>query len=286
MIINHRDNDDFLEQARLNKVPQGLGIKNDLDKHLRFKPGTFNIILGHANVGKTYWVLFYLLCLSKLHNKKHLIYAAENTVNSLKRNLIDLYAGKKIKDQTKKQLESNKKFIEEHFDFIEHVKIWNINEFMKGIQAINKKYDSIMIDPINAFSKPKGVNAHEHDYETASKLRLFAKKFKTSIYVCMHASTEALRKVHPANHNYASMTIRPNGADAEGGGKWLNRCDDFITCHRYTSHPNDWMYTQIHVLKIKETETGGAPTFFDEPVLFKLEKGIKFTCAGINSLEL
>lgn len=286
MIINHRENDDFLEQARQNKVPQGLGINNDLDNHLRFKAGSFNIILGHANVGKTYWVLWYLLCLSKIHKKKHLIYAAENTVNGLKRNLIDLYAGKKIKDQTKFELKTNKEFIEKHFDFIDHLKIWNINEFMKGIQSINKKYDSIMIDPINAFAKPKGVNAHEHDYETASKLRLFAKKFKTTIYVCMHCSTEALRKVHPLKHDYEGMPIRPNGADAEGGGKWLNRCDDFISIHRYTSHPYDWMYTQIHVLKIKETENGGCPTFFNEPVLFKLEQGTKFTCAGINSLEL
>ena len=286
MIINHRENDNFLEQARQNKIPQGLGIDNNLDNNLRYKSGSFNIILGHANVGKTYWVLWYFLALSKIHGKKHLIYSAENSVNGLKRNLIDLYAGKKIKDQSKKELEKNKKFIEEHFDFIDHNKIIVINEFMKSIQSINKKYDTIMIDPINAFAKPRGINAHEHDYETASKLRLFAKKFNTSIYVCMHASTEALRKVHPAKHDYEGLPIRPNGADAEGGGKWLNRCDDFISIHRYTQSENSWMFTQIHVLKIKETETGGCPTFFDEPILFRLEQGIKFTCAGVNSLEL
>ena len=286
MIINHRINDDFLEQARLNKIPQGLGINNNLDQHIRYKTGSFNIIIGHANVGKTFWVLWYLLALSKIHGKKHLIYAAENTINGLKRNLIDLYVGKKIFNQTKGELQLSKNFIEEHFDFIDHNKIWNINDFMIGIQSINKKYDSIMIDPINAFQKPKMVNAHEYDYETASKLRLFAKKFKTTIYVCMHASTEALRKVHPANHDFASMTIRPNGADAEGGGKWINRCDDFISIHRYTQSENDWMYTQIHVLKVKETETGGCPTFFNEPILFKLEKGTQFTCAGLNSLQL
>ena len=37
MIINHRDNDEFLEQARLDKVPQGLGIGVNLDLNLRFK---------------------------------------------------------------------------------------------------------------------------------------------------------------------------------------------------------------------------------------------------------
>lgn len=284
MIINHRENDEFLEQARLNKIPQGLGINNPLDNNLRFKKGTFNIILGHANVGKTYWVLWYFLALSKIHNKRHLIYSAENSVNGLKRNLIELYAAKKIKDQTPKELEINKAFIEDHFDFIDHNKIWEINEFMQSVQSIKKKYDTIMIDPINAFQKPRGANAHEHDYQTASKLRLYAKKFDTSIYVCMHASTDSLRKVHPAKHDYEGLPVRPSGADAEGGGKWINRSSDFISIHRYTQSQTDWMYTQIHCLKIKETETGGSPTFFDEPVLFKLERGLAFTCGGVNSL--
>ena len=96
MIIDHRENDKFLELARLNEIPQGLGINNNLDNNLRFKVGTFNIILGHANVGKTYWILWYFLALSKIHGKKHLIYAAENSVNGLKRNLIDLYGNKKM----------------------------------------------------------------------------------------------------------------------------------------------------------------------------------------------
>ena len=284
MIINHRENDEFLEQARLNKIPQGLGINNNLDNHLRFKQGQFCVVIGHANTGKTFWVLFYLLCLSKLHKKKHLIYSAENSINGLKRNLIELYAAKQIKNQTPKELEKNKAFIEEHFDFIDQKKMWDISEFMQSVQAINKKYDSIMIDPINSFKRPRGVNAHENDYETASKLRLYAKKFNTSIYVCMHCSTEALRKVHPAKHQYEGLPIRPNAADAEGGGKWQNRADDMISIHRQVSHATDWMFTQIHVLKVKETQTGGCPTIHNEPILFKLERGLAFTCGGVNSL--
>jgi hypothetical protein len=174
MIIDHRNNDEYLELARLDKVPQGLGLFIPLDKHLRFKEGGFNIILGHA---------------------------------------------------------------------------------------------------------------HEHDYETSSKLRIFAKKTKTAVYVCMHASTEALRKVHPVKHDYEGLPIPPSGADAEGGGKWINRCDDFITIHRYTQSQSDWMWTQIHVKKVKETETGGAPTFLSEPVMFKLDNGTKFMCGGLDAVK-
>jgi hypothetical protein len=284
MIIDHRNNDEYLELARLDKVPQGLGLFIPLDKHLRFKEGGFNIILGHANVGKTYWVLWYFLALSTNHSLKHLIYSAENSINGLKRNLIELYGKKKITQMNEAELQNCKDFIESHFDFIDHTRLMTIDEFMKGVQ-VNKNYDSIMIDPINSFTRPRGVNAHEHDYETSSKLRIFAKKTKTAVYVCMHASTEALRKVHPVKHDYEGLPIPPSGADAEGGGKWINRCDDFITIHRYTQSQSDWMWTQIHVKKVKETETGGAPTFLSEPVMFKLDNGTKFMCGGLDAVK-
>jgi hypothetical protein len=149
MIVNHRSSDEFLELSRLDKIPLGLGLGIDLDINLRFKRASFNIVLGHANVGKTYWVLWYLLCLAKKHNLKHLIYSAENSVNGLKRE----------------------------------------------VQVLGD-YDTLMIDPHNSFLKPKYANAHDLDYEMATKLRLFAKKTNTSIYMCVHAATEALRKTH------------------------------------------------------------------------------------------
>ena len=282
MIVNHRSSDEFLELSRLDKIPLGLGLGIDLDVNLRFKRASFNIVLGHANVGKTYWVLWYLLCLAKKHNLKHLIYSAENSVNGLKRNLIELYAGCKIKDMLPKQLENCKNFIELHFDFIDAQKAWTIEEFMKEVQVLGD-YDTLMIDPHNSFLKPKFANAHDLDYEMATKLRLFAKKTNTSIYMCIHAATEALRKTHKAG-DYEGMPMAPNMADAEGGGKWGNRADDFIVIHRYPMHTNFWMFTEVHIKKVKETETGGKPTFAAEPVMFRLHNGTQFLNEGKNVL--
>ena len=61
-----------------------------------------------------------------------------------------------------------------------------------------------------------------------------------------------------------------NMASVEGGGKWGNRCDDLICIHRYTSHPTDWIYSNLYILKIKEMETGGRCTPFDEPIKLKM----------------
>lgn len=283
MIINHRHNDEFLELLRRNAVPIGKGIGIELDEYLRFKEASFNIILGHANVGKTYFVLYYLLCLSVKHDLKHLIYSAENTVTGMKRNLIELFMCKKIIELTKSELQTAKEFIELHFDFIDSSKALTIEDFMKGVQELGN-YDVLMIDPHNSFLRPKHSNAHEYDYEMATKLRLFAKKTNTTIYLCIHAATEALRKTHK-DGDFEGHPMPPNMADAEGGGKWGNRADDFLVIHRYVADALNWMYTHVHVRKVKETETGGKPTPLNQGVLFKYEYGTGFTCAGINPLK-
>lgn len=282
MIVNHRDQDHFLELLRTNQVPLGKGIGCDLDNNLRFKEGSFNIVLGHANVGKTYWLLFYLLCLSAKHDLKHLIYSSENTIHGIKRNLLELYLGAKVGTLSKEELERGKLFIELHFDFIDASKAMTIDEFMRDVQKMTN-YDTLMIDPHNSFLRPKGSNAHEYDYEMATKLRLFCKKTRTTVYLCIHAATEALRKINKEG-DYQGHPMPPTMADAEGGGKWGNRADDFLVIHRYVSDPHNWMYTHIHVKKIKETETGGKPTMLNEPIMFRLENGTGFSCGGVNPL--
>jgi hypothetical protein len=282
MRVDHRQQDEYLELLRQDKIPQGKGLGIALDNNLRFKEGKLNMILGHANVGKTYWVLWYLTALSVNYSHRNLIYAAENTVHGLKRNIIELFMNQKITTMTPKQLEQGKEFVEKHFDFIEYEKLVTIDEFMKDVQKMGK-YDVLMIDPHNSFARPHGMNSHEHDYQTAAKLRLFARKFKTTVYMCIHAATEALRKTHKSG-DYEGLPVPPHAADAEGGGKWVNRADDFIVAHRYTQSSNAWMFTEIHVKKVKETETGGKPTYINQPVLFKLEYGTAFTCEGVNAL--
>jgi hypothetical protein len=63
----------------------------------------------------------------------------------------------------------------------------------------------------------------------------------------------------------------PDKSHAEGGGKFPNKADDFMIVHRLADHPEHWMWTEIHVQKIKETETGGKRTFKENPYLIKLQ---------------
>jgi len=50
---------DYLLDVRNGRIKQGLGIGCALDDHIRFKTSQLNIILGHDNVGKSYFVFWY-----------------------------------------------------------------------------------------------------------------------------------------------------------------------------------------------------------------------------------
>jgi hypothetical protein len=53
--------------------------------------------------------------------------------------------------------------------------------------------------------------------------------------------------------------------------------------HRMTQHPTDWMLSEIHVRKVKETESGGRPTSIDSPVVLRMMPGAcSFTYAGLD----
>ena len=280
MISENKEGLDFLQKLRRGEIKKGLGIDCELDKNLRFKRGSFNVFAGHANVGKTKFILYYYLCLAVKHGLKFLIFSSENTVHGIKRDLIQLHARKELKDLKDFDFQYHFEFINEHFKFIDYQKFYNEKKRFMNFRDVLKVsledceyFDALVIDPYNSLAPCEDLkgNAHERDYQVASELRMFAKKNNKTIYVLAHGNTEALRKTFPKDHEYYKHTMPLMAADIEGGGKWVNRADDFVVIHRLTQHPAEWKNTEIHVRKVKETETGGKPTMLDNPVIFQLQ---------------
>ena len=81
----------YLLDYRNGKIKQGLGLDCSLDDNLRFKPKQLNIILGHDNVGKTYWITWYFLALAIKQNLKFIIWSGENQYGQLMRDMIQMY---------------------------------------------------------------------------------------------------------------------------------------------------------------------------------------------------
>ena len=73
-IVNYEKEVDKLKDVRSGKIKEGLKLNNPkIDEHYRFKYGNFNVILGHANVGKTTVILYLMLLYSLKHNLKWLV---------------------------------------------------------------------------------------------------------------------------------------------------------------------------------------------------------------------
>ncbi len=276
MLINFEEQLDKLKKVRSGHIKEGLKLNvPQIDNHFRFKSGNFNVILGHANVGKTSVVMYLMLMYSIKHNLRWLVFSSENEPYSLIRKLVEYLEGKPINKVETDDFDKRIKWINEHFKFIEPNDLYTYKGLLELAQHVKNAwhYDGFMVDPYNSLMKDKdvlkGLSGHEYDYLATSEMRIFAKKNNVSIWLNTHAATEALRKKHPQNHPYAEHPIPPMASDVEGGGKFVNRADDFLVIHRYIQHPTDWMYSHIHVRKVKDIDSGGRPTSLDEPIRLK-----------------
>ncbi len=237
---------------------------------------------GHANVGKTLSILFYFTCLAKKHNLKFAVFSSENEIGSLKDDIITMYTGKRISELSVQDFEYAHYWLNEHFKFFDADGFFNINKRLMNFKDIIEQVDkmpqdqsftpdSIVIDPYNSLGRVEDMpkNQHQYDYTVMAQLRIWCKLNQKSCYILAHGVTEALRKTHPKDHDFAGYTIPLLAADIEGGGKFVNRSDDFVVIHRYTNHVSEWTKTEWHVVKVKNTKTGGKPTFKDNPVTLR-----------------
>lgn len=287
-IADGTDYDNYLEQVIDGTLPMGLTTGcPSLDEHFLFKQGNLVMINGHDNVGKTVVILWKFMLAAMYHDWKFLLFASENTIGSIMRKLIQFYYGKPLRatefnsSMTQQEYKIAKTFVENHFIIIRSQEdLYNYKDIINMTRKALKKYPDLkctLIDPYNSlktdissFSK---LNVHDFNYEALSEIKAFGQKNNYSFYINNHAVTESLRKLDKDGY-----PVAPNKADTEGGGKAANKADDFITIHRKTQHPTEWMVTELHIRKIKDTETGGKPTQLNFPVKLQMNKnGCGFT---------
>ena len=275
MLIDYNSVLSKLNDVREGRIKEGLklGIP-EIDEYFRFKPGSFDIILGHANVGKTSIVLFLMLSYTIKHKTRWLVYSSENEPHSIIRKLVEYLAQKPINKISHEEFLTHTGFIYNYFKIIDSTKMYTYKEIISLASSIKNAWDyqGLLIDPYNSLTKDpailKNVGGHEYDYQACTEMRIFCKTNNVTIWLNTHANTEATRKLY-RHGQYEGHPMPPWAADVEGGSKFVNRSDSFLVCHRIISHKTDYMYTQLHVRKVKEIETGGRPTPLDEPVMLR-----------------
>jgi len=284
MIYKDTEGLDHLNAVRDGSFKQGLGIGCDLDEHLRYKKTNLVVMAGHANVGKTLSILFYFTCLAKHYDLKFCVFSSENEIGALKDDIISLYNGKPIEHLTDEEFNYSTYWLSEHFKFVDqegffnqHKRLMHFRDVLDCVKDLDINHNfvcnSVVLDPYNSLGRVENLpqNQHLYDYTVMAELRIWCKLEGKSCYIMAHGVTEALRKTHPKGHDYEGYTVPLLSADIEGGGKFVNRCDDFVVIHRYTDHKSEWMKTEWHVKKVKNTKTGGRPTFKNNPVILEAE---------------
>lgn len=280
MILDKGHSKQYLEDWQDGLITQGLGISERVtDQHIRFKPSELNMILGLDNVGKTHWILWYFLVLSVQHNKKWTIWSGENSPSQSVKKLIEMLSGKHLNKLTKMQLYNFHDQIEQWFNFVSIDKMYDTKQMFDIFNSTD--CDGCLIDPYTGLNRDYG---HADNYKFLNDSRQFVNKSGKTMFVTTHPRTEAGIRLYGKGHDLDGFARPPLKAHTEGGQPFANRCDNFYILHRLTNHPVFRTKTELHVAKIKDTDTGGSITLSDEPVFFDYNNGLGFTINGNNPL--
>lgn len=281
MILKQGDSLQYLLDVKDGKIKQGLGLDCFLDEHLRFKPKQLNIILGHDNVGKTYWINWYFLTLALKHNLTFCIWSGENQKGQILRDMIQMYRGKPFKELSHSQISGDLAFLEQSFVFIDNAQLYKPADILKLF--LESGADVGLIDPFTGLDREMTFAGN---YEFMNQARQFVNQTGMTIYINTHPNTESGRtgNLYPDGELKGHLKA-PLKDHIEGGKAFLNRCDDMIVIHRLIKHETLKYKTWVQIEKVKDIETGGKHTGIDEPVVCDFNKGIGFEVHGKDPLK-
>lgn len=264
----------WISDYAAGNIEVGLTTGNDiLDKYFRYKKD-FTIINGISNVGKTTLALYLMINSAVLHGWRWIVYSSENKTASVKMRLMEFIVDMPIRQMDREMQKYAFNWVNKHFKIISNNDVYNYSElilFAEKIMHHEGKYDGFFVDPYNSLRIDigKNISSHEYHYEAASEFLTFSNRMNMAVWLNMHAVTEAQRV-----RGEDGLPVAPTAAMTEGGGKFVNRADCFLTFHRKVASPEyDIRKTmEFHVRKVRETETGGECTVWNEPFLFRMNE--------------
>lgn len=282
MILKNGHSTQYLLDYKDGKISQGLGIGCVMDDYLRFKTKQLNIVLGHDNVGKSYFMLWYFLALAVSHNLKFVLWMGENSSGQVMRDLIQMYSGRKFTELTKHEILAYQNELEQNFQFISNEQMYTPQEILKLIESTDA--DVGFIDPFTGLNR--GMQ-HSDNYEFLNYTRDFCNRTGKTLYISTHPNSESGRNsmLYPQDHHWFGHLKPPLKAHIEGGKPFLNRCDDMIVIHRLVKHAEMKYQTMVEVEKIKDRDTGGQQTELNTPLLFDYNYGLGFKIGGVDPIK-
>jgi Bifunctional DNA primase/polymerase, N-terminal len=272
--INEAKDDVFKRMRGEIILGKSSGYPNTLDKYYLLKESELGIVHGIDNVGKSVWIWHNALVSALLHGWKWVIYSAENSHASFLSKMCEFYWCQQVNTLSTEMVNEAVEFIEKHFIWIiSDEELYSYVDIIMIAKKISKKmkYQGFLVDPYNSLKILESSKLSEHSYhlQAISEFKLFTKNYKTCLYINAHTNTGAQRMPYGEKEIPAPMK-----ADIDGGVKFGAKADVFITIHRHVGSEEKYNQTEVHVRKIKEQETGGRPTPFQNPVILTASHGV------------
>jgi twinkle protein len=232
-----------------------------MDEYFRWKKGEINLIVGHANHGKTTLVLQMMLTKSLYDGWKWAIFSPENyPATDFYDDLIEMYIGKWLDHMSEDEYVEGAHFVDKHIFYVypdDGHDINSINEKFRYL-VLKKGIDGVLIDPFNQLDHVQKPYQREDQYlsETLKDIKRFA------LLNCISYNIIA----HPVKQQREPDKSMPpvDMYDIAGGAMWANKADNIISYYRTNHHVNKTSpEVKIYIQKIKRRRTGGKPGDFD-----------------------
>ena len=213
--------------------PIEVGYPN-LDEIYKVLKGTFHVVTGIPNHGKSSFLDQMLIKISENHNWRYCLYSPEHSTAMHLRRLAQMRLRKAFDEgfvnrMTKEELQDGLKWIDERFYFIETKDtipdIDHILDIAKG-SVLKHGCDALIIDPYNEVSAKRNGNAREDEHirDFISKCKRFARVHDVVVWIVAHPT-----KLPKENNGSYSP---PTAYDISGASHWSNQSDAILTVHR------------------------------------------------------
>lgn len=253
-----------------------------LDPYFVHKVPSFNILLAHENIGKTFIVSYLMVAAAINHGWSGAVLAIENQTKWMIRDMMGFAAGKSVKDMDAKEFKFYSEFVMDYFDFIEPDN-YSYQEALDMFDNIKSKKSikQALLDPYNSLIR-KGLNAgnpYAYDTEAGARLLNYTRTRELILWLNVHTVSEARRRYH-TDGEYAGLVKKPTKGDVEMGQVWQNKADMFMIAHRYVKHQDagERFTTSLSVEKVKDKYTGGDIHPYGEEFRMRLHDMSYFKC--------
>lgn len=234
--------------------PMEIGMSG-LDEIYKIMTGTFHVVTGIPNHGKSLFMDQVLLSLANKYSWKFAIFSPEHSTSLHIRRLVQMHTGKSFDEgftnrMTKSELNVALDFIHKHFYFIEtRDSIPSIDLILDIAKSGIYKYGlkGIVIDPFNEVSAIRKNNQREDEHirDFISLCKRFARIYEIVCWVIAHPTK--LPKTNDGSYQ------PPTAYDISGASHWHNQADAVLTVHR----DFDDNSTSVITRKIREQDLYG-----------------------------